>query len=368
MGALFFYKYGSRISDYVFLLFLPYLAILYLYFFRLNGSLFNEKMSQYVLILSNILLVIGSGVVFTYVDVLDLDVDRWSVITHYWDYFFDGKYPYTSSSHMGNFPGPYPFYYIIALPFYLLGEIGWMPIAGILLLQVLTHWQYKSWQINLTVFILSMASIGLPYEILTRSTLFFFSVLVLMALDYSLKTWFGQTRWQVLLIAFLIGLLTCTRPVYGLVFLIGGIYAFRKNFDSTMLWLSIVSSALGLVLPFLHLYLLFPDLFFEFNPVTFMTENFVPTWFYVVYLLVAVGMGWIVKSRDAIIFYAGAFLMFVVACYAILQVYHHGWYDAIFNHHIDITYFIMALPFLIAALAQHLAKKSPILTDPEVIH
>ena len=230
IGFLFFYKYGSRISDWLTLLFIPYGIIIYYYVFQLKGSIGSPQLSKWLLIFSNIALVAASVVAFSYIDVHDLQVDRWSVITHYWDAYFAGENPYSSTSHMGNYYGSYPFYFILNLPFYLVGEIGWAPIISLLIFQGFIHWKFQNFNLTFSAFVLSVASLCIPYEIVTRSTIFENSTFVLIALISLLHVWNSSDKWKLWAVAFCIGLLVCTRPIYGLVFLIAGIFLMRHHF------------------------------------------------------------------------------------------------------------------------------------------
>ena len=69
-------------------------------------------------------------IIFAHLKASQLNVDRWSVISSFWDNAFSGKYPYAAQSHMGNYPGPFPVYFVLALPFYLAQEIGYLSLLG----------------------------------------------------------------------------------------------------------------------------------------------------------------------------------------------------------------------------------------------
>src|SRR5690606_4490533 len=62
-----------------------------------------------------------------------LIVDRWSVITSFCYAHFANIYPYFAKSNVGNPPGPMPFYFLLALPFYSIGELGFLSLIGVLL-------------------------------------------------------------------------------------------------------------------------------------------------------------------------------------------------------------------------------------------
>jgi hypothetical protein len=54
-----------------------------------------------------------------------------------WDNYFSGEYVYFAKSNFGNPPGPMPFYYVLALPFYAVGELGYFSLLGIVVFVLL---------------------------------------------------------------------------------------------------------------------------------------------------------------------------------------------------------------------------------------
>jgi hypothetical protein len=83
-----------------------------------------------------------AGLVIFITDQQSISVDRWSVITSFWDAVHHGEFPYAARSHLDNVPGPLPGYFLIAYPFYLLGDIGYLAIAGCLLLCFILYSYY----------------------------------------------------------------------------------------------------------------------------------------------------------------------------------------------------------------------------------
>ena len=106
----------------------------------------------------------------------------WSVIKSFLDNLFAGKYPYDAISFMGNSPGPFPFYYVIALPFYLVNEIGLLTLAAIVAFCAFLNRRTADNSVFFMQTILLVASPALAWEIIARSTIFFnFSLVILYA-------------------------------------------------------------------------------------------------------------------------------------------------------------------------------------------
>ncbi len=64
-----------------------------------------------------------------------LRVDRWELMSNFLTRLFDGQYPYLASSRF-NVPPPVPFpwLYLVGIPAWVVGEIGWFPLVSLALL------------------------------------------------------------------------------------------------------------------------------------------------------------------------------------------------------------------------------------------
>src|SRR5690606_21024877 len=130
VNFLFAVKYTERLTS-LYLVTSISLMVFYLLIWKYKSrlNLFQTKLN--IVNLSIIILFfLGSVFVFSKISQESLMVDRWSVISSFWDNYFSDKYAYLATSHMGNYPGPMPFYYILALPFYLIGELGYFSLLG----------------------------------------------------------------------------------------------------------------------------------------------------------------------------------------------------------------------------------------------
>ena len=90
---------------------------------------------------------------------------RWSVITSFWDSYFATEYAYFAKSFAGNPPGPMPFYFIMALPFYLIGELGFLSIIGLLLFYWLMWYKKVDSIIRTLILLLILSSFFNLWEV-----------------------------------------------------------------------------------------------------------------------------------------------------------------------------------------------------------
>lgn len=347
---LFFYKYSYDLHPSLVFLIIPYLGGLYFFTRYTKGDLFSEELTRYAVIGLNIGLCIASAGLFFSFSVDGLSIDRYSVVTNYWDTYFMSENPYSSQSHVGNHYGSYPFYFWMMLPFYLLGELGWAPVLGLIGFQVLVYQYFKSYTAVLLALILGLASIALPYEIATRSSIFYNSVAVLAAAYWFYKSWQKDRLFILSIAAFFIGCLVSSRPIFGLVFAMLGIFLCRTAFDKNKIAVSAIASVIGAALPFIHLYVLFPETFIQFNPVSYTAVHFVPMWMQIVFVVVGLGLAFRITSFSHFVRLSTYFLLFVVLAYMTRHFVLRGWHRAIFGNYLDLTYFILPLPFLLFSI------------------
>ena len=118
INILFYFKYMYRYSFPLAILSICLygLFIYFSYGLYKKGKFVNSQIIGFIAL---VLVSIASGVVLHEVPKDSLRIDRWEMIQLFWDSALDGIYPYGVHSAKGNYPGPMPFYYIIAYPFYL---------------------------------------------------------------------------------------------------------------------------------------------------------------------------------------------------------------------------------------------------------
>lgn len=120
-----------------------------------------------------ILLLIISGIVFLLVsiDPYSVRVDRWSAVTFFLDSLLQGNYPYAAHTHVSssNFPSPFPIWYVINFPFYLLGDVGYGLIAFIIATTILVWNLLKSYKGTFLFLLFFALSPAYWWEVLVRS-------------------------------------------------------------------------------------------------------------------------------------------------------------------------------------------------------
>lgn len=349
INFLFIYKYTPRINLNPFIIIVGYTILIGSVFFFSNLAK-NLKPKYYMLLYwaSLTLIFIISIILFHRIDIYELKVDRWSTITGFLSKLFSGEYPYLAKTHMGNYASPLPGLFIIFSPFYLTDTISYIQpvfiaIAGISILKAT-----KDTKSALFFNIMVILSPSLWYEIATRSDVFTNLLIVsLFILIYHSKSNLKTLKWPIQ-IGIITGLLVSTR---GLVVIPLFIY-FIKPFilsDVTKRVKYLLAAVITLLATILPFYIWSPELFIKLNPLLIQT-NRIPFVIQVFVIILAIIVGF---TRKKFIQYANFsfLLIFGVMCFALIYIsIYEGWYNTIYHHEFDISYFSTSLPFLFFAL------------------
>ena len=347
VNFIFSVKYISRVSNY----YLPIsILIVFSYFLiwkyqnlidRSNVNL--NKINIFILLF----LFLSSFLVFVKVPVEDLNVDRWSVITTYWDNFFDDKYVYFAKSCHNNPPGPMPFYFILALPFYLIGELGLFSLMGIILFYYLLKKNKISLKNQTLVLLLVGGSLFYLWEIVCRSNVFLNGVLVLLVVLYILKQPI-ITQKNIILIGVCTGLVLSTRNVFVIPFIITFIYLLsKKNINLIQLiyigFITVITFTLTFI-PFIWNHL---QDFKIMNPFIIQSSVLMPFKYTLFFIFLSFIVGFVCKSKDDVIFFSGLVLFLSICLYYIFWIIQTSFVNTFFESGADISYYIFCLPFCI---------------------
>jgi hypothetical protein len=352
INIIFSIKYFSRYTEYATILILC-MTIFYL-FSIYNRKINNAKIHLKLVILFFICYVIGSLFVVSKIPMQSLNVDRWSVITSFWDNYFRGEYVYYARSHHNNYPGPMPFYFIIALPFYLIREFAYLPLIGIGLF-IFTIFQTKGKpKITNFVLIFLFTSPIFLWETIYRSAIFLNATLILLYLLYLRKIDKKSTHWVIGIVG---GLLLSTRNVFILPYLLAFGYYFKVQEIS---FKQIVKIGFIMILTFALTFIPFvwnhSSDFFKMNPFIIQSSFLIPRQYSLLFSLLALlGIIFVKNNRD-IVFATNIVLFFTICIYAIYCIKTVGFESAYFGSKIDVSYFIFCLPFALYNLLEYEIK------------
>ena len=347
INGLFCVKYFERFTNLyplvTLLLLCIQVGVLYFSFYD-KCTLKQQKIIMYLLL---ILAVIGSLFVFRKIHISSLNVDRWSVIYSFWEAFFNGDYPYFAKSHMNNPPGPMPIYFVIALPFYLINEIGWMPLVAVFIGVIFINKLVKNPTSQLVFILFMFTFMGFYWELLSRSTILLNSFLVLIVLLYSEKS-IARQNYSFYLSALLTGVILSTRMVFIMPFLSLGIMTLlskKVSFPRLLSWTALALFAFALT--FLPFYIGFQESFFVMNPFKVQSGFLLPSIYNYLFIFISIVLSLFFYNQLSLLLLSGYSLFISIFIYFVYHLMYSGLQGAYFQSGADISYFLFCVPFLL---------------------
>ena len=352
INSLFIIRYLGRITPLFYLGVAGYIVIMLFVFWMFNRmpSVWSSKYVYAALVVATL------GMILLLQHLIDpylVQVDRWSAIHNFLSRMLDGQYPYAAQTHLRGYGSPFPVWQIFHLPFYLLGDVGYS-IIFILLVFAFVMVKALGLSIAMKMWLLLMFAPSFWYEMAVRSDLVGNFILC-----FSVICWLSHRQvslsehiflWCGVCAAFLSTRLSTIVPFALLLF-----PAFLK-----LSWKKQIELILGTLALFALTFLPFALwdgnmlFFFEYNPFILQTRQ--GTWQdYAIMLPVCLLLACTWKENFVcwLSHVSYALFLFVVVTFFFLAVKH----DTL-NFGFDITYFNMALPFCVAAIACLASNKS----------
>jgi hypothetical protein len=346
INLLFSYKYLDRYISFPFLATLIF-GLMYSLLWFMNFYI-SKRTITVMTIIGFVLFLIGALVVFDRIPVEDLRVDRWSVIAAFWENYFQGEYVYYARSFDGNPPGAMPFYFILALPFYLAGEPGLMALAGLFLYTGISYAMADNKTEFFRSFLFLIFSLFIVWEVTTRSNLFFNSTLILLLLIWLEKIDKHKFSFWLAVNAFVCGLLLSTRFVLVIPLIIQFTWLFRtKKMKFNILASYGVVACVSFFLTYIPFIIFHFNDFLMTNPFLLQTTLFIPFAYILGFLFLSFSLSFICKDQRDVYLFSGIALFVSILIYFLYHTIQWGLIHAYMESVIDISYFIFCAPFLI---------------------
>jgi hypothetical protein len=347
INALFLLKYLPRYVHHSEIYIIAYLGLISMAYWAWENK--KVHVSNTFLLLLIGLFTLAFITALQLIPAAKLNVDRWSGIYSFWQTWFKGNYPYNSLSHLGKYSGPLPVYFLFALPFYALKEIGYMSLLAsvLFILYLVRLGKRENSDFSFAILVLLMSPC-IYWEIIARSTLFFFSFLWLVYAEWFLSRELKDKK-SIYLSGIIGGLLLSTRIIYAMLLCMWAVYIWKrlKSIKQIVLWGIIVALVFAAtILPF---WLIYPNDFIQHNPFT-VESSYVPFSYNFIFLAIVVIGGILCKNKQSVLFLCGLSLFLIILIYLAYHVFRDGWDNALANSYVDISYFIIPFPFLIASL------------------
>lgn len=356
VSFLFSIKYINRVTPYFLVISLS-ITLLYLLLWNKRYVLFKNKSISGKLFLPLLFLfALFSFFIFKKIPVETLNVDRWSVITSFWDSYFKGDYVYFAKSNVGNYPGPMPFYFILALPFYLIGELGWFSVLGVFLFYFLIEKKVIDQSLKFIAIVLILINVPYLWEVACRSNIFLNASLVLWILIYFVDQKKISSKNNIIT-GILIGLILSTRNVFVIPFIIAFVYSLKaKRITFQHAFIIGTAALITFCLTFVPFVWNHFAEFKTMNPFIIQSSFLMPFKYTLVFIVASFTAGLYCKSANDIYFYSGLVLCGTISFYFTYWIIRIGFQETFVNSYADISYFILCIPFAL----YHLLKEDEI--------
>ncbi|MDV7186630.1 hypothetical protein R3X25_04995 [Lutibacter sp. TH_r2] len=292
------------------------------------------------------------------VDGNTLIVDRWSAIDVSVNAVLNNEYPYSVPNHLGQYSSNLPSLVVIGLPFYLLGDVGYLQSFTFLLFAYIVYTSFSNYKVRLFGILLLISSVFYLWEVYTKSELmsnfiFVLGFIILWQKKY-LKSNFEKP--------FLLGIVSSFIALTRIPTLIPLIIFLFKDFIKTSLKKKIYFILSSLITAFLLGFMVLKDCpSFEvlktYNPLT-LQGNKTPLLISLASLILPIFLSFKVNTKIIdTLKYSILVLLIPVLGHFLLRWFNYG-FDAIINNSIaDISYFNMVSPFLIIYILFQLEKE-----------
>lgn len=354
VNLLYLYKYGSRQTQVdVFVLIFGYILLISLgmYWFRkvnIEKPHFKTIYWGFVIFVSALLLAVN-----LWVDKQSIHVDRWSAMEVGIKALINGDYPYTALDHLQGRTSNFPALILMGLPFYLLGDVGFLQVGCFVL------FAYMSYQINSTAkkqmlpLLILLASPCYWWEIFVKSDLMSNLIICLCFIALWQKKNSADFFKRPILLAFICACLVMTRAI---VLIPLSLFLFKSFTESKIKtqWLFsitfIITTALLIGLVLMNC----PDIetLKKYNPLELQSRSL--PWFVSLFcILLPLYFSFRIKKFQKEFYqYSGIFILIP----ALLSFTHElsvSIENTIINSSFDLSYLAMAMPFLAMTLTHH---------------
>lgn len=271
----------------------------------------------------------------------DIFIGRWWALNDWIGKLISGQFPYRSA----HLPSGLPFLFVLAMPFYFLGDAGLLQICAFILLAVAMHLRYRKKPASrLRGVIFLAASPVFLFEVLVRSELIFNVTIVLLYLEIVFQYVNKDSLPKPALFGFIGGLLLSTRgivlPVY-IIFL--GFLFLRYHIRSVSFYLFMIIGFAVTIVPFL---LWNADYFLTYGPFS-VQLHYIPSWLLIIALLSSLICAISVKSIRGAHIAIGSILFGVVFIAFLVSIGENGLTASVMKDLFDTGYFAFTLPFLV---------------------
>lgn len=361
INTLIVYKYGIR-QNYIdaWALATSYsLFLLMVLFLNLKYCLKENTYKLFFFIGSSLFLLFSIWLNI-HVDKFSLQVDRWSAMEVCIKALLHNEYPYSAIDHLQGRSSNLPALIFIGIPFYLLGDVGYLQSFTFIIFLFLICIFFKSYRVRFWALMTIIFSSAYCYDIYVKSDIISNSILTLAFVTLSEKFYKRGRKKDILFNGIGSAMLIMTRIVTVIPLIVLLLKRFFKmSFKNKGLFIGIFLFIviLSFIIVFQNVETI--DNFMRYNPF-YLQNSQLPFLLSLLCILVAIVYSFFINNLESIIKACTITLLVTVSLSLIAKtVEFNGFYNSILNSRFDISYFNFVNPFLIFYLALLFNKCSP---------
>ncbi|WP_312343778.1 hypothetical protein [Chryseobacterium binzhouense] len=345
INFLFLVKYGIR-QNFIhpFLLTAVFAALHIILFYSdryFNKSLkINTKTINLLIVFSGIFYLLLSHLI---TDPYSLKIDRWQTVEYSLDYWLHGKYIYATKNFMGNIPSYLPGQLLLMLLFYLLGNVGYMQAAAMILFGWIVKREFHSGKIRIMGIFLLFVSLSYIYEAVCKSDFISSFIIISFFILYWHQNYRTNYFQKPIILGLIVGVLCLTRSVVILPLVL---FLCRPFFVSTWNEKIKFSATFFLTVAFLMSTVILPaesiDEVLAYNPLAMQGQlNSAVVLFF---LFITVFLSFVLKEIRHVFLWSSIIIFAVMASHIIEQILRNTAVEFL-----NVTYLAAALPFSIVS-------------------
>jgi len=292
--------------------------------------------------------VVGYLVLLNRIPPTNLNVDRWSAITSFNDRLLEGRYPYEARTHLGSRVSGLPAVFALGLPFQWAGDVGYLQVFFLVAFAAACWKQGRQRAGAIWAILFLVTSPASAWEVAARSDLGTNAIVAVLFLFLCEHWRHEKTMTRMVGVGVVGGLVASTRLVVVvpmLVYFIGYFGRSERQKAGVMVGAAMTTFAATLA-PFV---IWDPHLFLAYNPLTWQAA-LTPLWVKVAAGVAAVAAGVWTEGLAAKCGASGLIVVGTVLAAFLMSASTVGAERALAFNLFDISYFDLALPFLIVPL------------------
>jgi len=273
-----------------------------------------------------------------------IGVGRYPAMYDWITKLFNGEFPYDSATR----PSGLPFLFVMAIPFYLLGDVGLFQIFSFLVFAGILYYNFRgSYKTSLRLLILLLISPIFIFEVVVRSELFSNMVMVLLYLTICEKYLSKDKLYLQIILGLLGGLLLSTRSIVLVILFFYFIWKFRNSNINP--FITVLSLLFGFIITLIPFVIWNYDYFINHGPMA-VQALYAPQWFIVLSIILSFIWAIRIKRLHQIYFASAGILFLIVLGATILYIVRFGLTESILYDKFDISYYCFPLPFVLMSL------------------